>query len=243
MGDVGTVGEVGNLRVGRRFGMASAVTVAVAVVVSAALAVTTPPRSGPYCRSGCLTRPWTDAASFVPRDYWWMYPMLVLLLAAVALAVTVHGMAPAERAPAGLTGVLLGTAATTLLVAGYGIQLVMVQPALLAGEGVDLVLWSQYNPHGLFIALEDVGYAVWGLAFVLLGSTMARRRRGAASAAGWALLAGGTLTLVALVAYALGYRSALDYRFEVTAIALTWLTLGVTAVLVVLTLRRPAPRH
>jgi hypothetical protein len=228
---------------GRRFGLAAAVTVAGAVVVSAVLAVTTPPRSGPYCRTGCLTRPWTDASSFVPRDYWWMYPMLVLLLAAVALAVTLHALARPGRALAGLTGVLLGTAATTLLVADYGIQLAVVQPALLAGEGGDLVLWSQYNPHGLFIALEDVGYAVWGLAFVFLGSALAARRRSAASAAGWTLLAGGSLTLVALVAYALAYRSALEYRFEVTAIALAWLTLGVTALLAAVALRRPAPRR
>ncbi|SER97426.1 hypothetical protein SAMN05216199_1645 [Pedococcus cremeus] len=235
--------DVGRTPGGRRFGVATAVTVVVAVVISAALAVTTPPRSGPYCSTGCLTRPWTDAASFVPRDYWWMYAMLVLLLAAVALAVTVHGLAADGRAMASHTGVLLGTAATTLLVADYGIQLAVVQPALLAGEGGDLVLWSQYNPHGLFIALEDVGYAVWGLAFVLLGSALAGRRRGVAGAAGWTLLAGGALTLVALVACALAYRSALGYRFEVTALALTWLTLGASAVLVAVDLRRTAPRR
>lgn len=243
MGDVGTVGNVGNARVGRRFGLVTAVTVVLAVVVSAALAVTTPPRSGPYCRSGCLTRPWTDAASFVPRDYWWMYPMLVLLLASVALAVTVHAMAAAERAMAGLTGALLGTAATALLVADYGIQLAVVQPALLAGEGGDLLLWSQYNPHGLFIALEDVGYAVWALAFVFLGSALAGRRRGAASGAGWTLVAGGVLTLLALVVYALSYRARLEYRFEVAAIAITWLTLGVAGVQLAVALRRPGSRR
>jgi hypothetical protein len=172
-----------------------------------------------------------------------MYPMLLLLLAAVALAVTVHGLADAERSLASHTGVLLGTAATTLLVADYGIQLAAVQPALLAGEGGDVVLWSQYNPHGLFIALEDVGYAVWGLAFVLLGCALAGRRRTARSTAGWTLLAGGTATLVALVAYTLAYRSALDYRFEVTAIALAWLTLATSAALVVVDLRRSPPRR
>ncbi|TQJ50635.1 hypothetical protein [Phycicoccus sp. SLBN-51] len=76
---------------------------------------------------------------------------------------------------------------------------------------------------------------------MLLGSALAGRRRGAAGAAGWTLLAGGALTLVALVAYALAYRSALDYRFEVTAIALTWLTLGASAVLVAADLRRTTP--
>jgi hypothetical protein len=33
------------------------------------LGVTTPPRSGPYCRESCLGYPYLDAAAFVPRDY------------------------------------------------------------------------------------------------------------------------------------------------------------------------------
>ncbi len=227
----------------RRFGMGAAVAVVLGVVVSAAVAVTTPPRSGPYCRADCVRPPWTDVAEFVPRDYWWMYPMLLLLAAAVALAVTVHGMAGGERPLPSLAGVCLGTAATALLMADYGIQLTTVQPALLAGEAEGLALWSQYNPHGLFIALENVGYAAWGLAFVLLGSSLARQRGGAASAAGWTLVAGGLLTLTALVAYALAYGADLQYRFEVAALTLTWLTLGVTGVLVAIALRRPSPRR
>ena len=225
------------------FAVGAAVAVVLGVVVSAALAVTTPPRSGPYCRAGCVTRPWTDVARFVPRDYWWMYAMLLLLAAALALAVTVHGMAAATRPLAGLTGVCLGTAATALLMADYGIQLGTVQPALLAGETEGLSLWSQYNPHGLFIALENIGYAVWGLAFVLLGSSLARWHRDAASAAGWILVVGGSVTLTALVAYLLAYGADLQYRFEVASLTVTWLTLAVTGVLVTVAVRRPPPRR
>ena len=32
-------------------------------VVSLAMAITTLPRSGPYCRSGCVGYPYTDAAA------------------------------------------------------------------------------------------------------------------------------------------------------------------------------------
>lgn len=231
-------GRIGLTAGQRRFGMGTAVAVVLGVVVSAAVAVTTPPRSGPYCRTDCVRRPWTDVAEFVPRDYWWMYAMILLLAAALALAVTVHGMAAGDRPLPSLTGVCLAAAATALLVADYGIQLTVVQPALLAGETDGLALWSQYNPHGLFIALENVGYAAWGLAFVLLGSSLARRRGGTSSAAGWTLVAGGLLILTALVAYAVAYGADLEYRFEVTALTVTWLTLAATGVLVALTLER-----
>lgn len=228
---------------GRRFGLVAAMTVVVGVVASATIAVTTPPRSGAYCRGDCVTRPWTDVADFVPRDYWWMYPMLALMPAALALAVTVHGMASTKRPLPSLTGVCLGTGATTVLLADYGIQLTAVQPALLAGEADGLSLWSQYNPHGLFIALENVGYAAWGLAFVMLGSSLARRRGGTPSAAGWAMVTGGLITLTTLVAYVVIYGDDLQYRFEVAALTITWLTLGVTGVLVAVALRQPAPRR
>ena len=53
------------------------------------LAVTTPPRSGPFCRTACIGYPYTDAAAFVPRDYLWMYPAAVLALLFVTLVACV----------------------------------------------------------------------------------------------------------------------------------------------------------
>ncbi|MBO3751117.1 hypothetical protein J5X84_34020 [Streptosporangiaceae bacterium NEAU-GS5] len=46
-----------------------ALATAIAAIVSLAVAITTPAHSGPNCRNGCVTYPYTDAAAFVPRDY------------------------------------------------------------------------------------------------------------------------------------------------------------------------------
>ncbi|MGZ4475348.1 MAG: hypothetical protein ACXVWW_06555, partial [Nocardioides sp.] len=64
---------------GVRTGRVAAALTAVSAVVSLAVGVTTPARSGPYCRSGCVGYPYTDAAAFVPRDYLWMYPALAMV--------------------------------------------------------------------------------------------------------------------------------------------------------------------
>ena len=81
-----------------RVGFWTAIVTAGTAAVSIALAVTTPPRSGPYCRSGCIDYPYTDAAAFVPRDYLWMYPAVLLaLLLIVFVACLVEWVGPRRR--------------------------------------------------------------------------------------------------------------------------------------------------
>jgi hypothetical protein len=45
-----------------------------------------------------------------------------------------------------------------------------VQPSLLKGEVEGVSLFSQHNPHGIFIAVEDVGYLVMSMAFLFAGA-------------------------------------------------------------------------
>jgi hypothetical protein len=93
------------------------------------------------------------------------------------------------------------------------------------GETEGLSPWSQYNPHGIFIALENVGYALINIAFILVGLAMTGMPSRLWRAAGWVFVAGGALTLALLVFYSVNYRARLDYRFEVAAIGITWLVL------------------
>jgi hypothetical protein len=94
-------------RQARRLGFWVAVSMVVVGVVGLSVAVTTPPRSGPYCRSDCVTYPYTDVAAFVPRDYLWLYPGLLLVLLFVALAACIHGYATSDKKVFSQTGQLL----------------------------------------------------------------------------------------------------------------------------------------
>ena len=140
--------------------------------------------------------------------------------------------------------VVLAVIGASVLVVDYGIELMVVQPALLAGEVDGLSLWSPYDPHGVFIALENLGYAAFGAAFVLLGAALAGRSGAVLRAVRATFTAGGTLILVALVALAGVYRAGLDYRFEVAGLSLAWLVLVVTGTLlaVMFAAERPSPR-
>jgi hypothetical protein len=113
-----------------------------------------------------------------------------------------------------------------------------LQPAFLLGETEGLSPWTQYNPHGVFIALENVGYVLLNVAFLFMGVAIVGMPERLWRAAGWVFVSGGALTLAALVLYSALYRARLDYRFEVAAIAITWLVLIAAPVLLSIALGR-----
>jgi hypothetical protein len=215
-----------------------AIWTALMAAISLVMAVTTLPRSGPYCQSGCVVYPYTDAAAFVPRDYLWMYPAIVLTLLALVLVECIHSQLPPSRELLSRIGVAFTIMGGAILVVDYAIQLTFIQPALLIGETEGLSPWTQYNPHGIFIALENVGYALFNVAYVFIGVAMLRMPTRLWRAAGWIFALGGALTLMLLVFYGGFYRVRLDYRFEVTAILITWLVLIVAPVLLSIAFRR-----
>jgi hypothetical protein len=221
-----------------RFGSWVAVLTAVCALVALGLAVTTTPRAGPFCPSECLDYPYAGALALVPRDFLWMYPATLMLLGYLIVTIVVLAHAGRDRRLPATIGVAFALMATSTLVVDYGIQVAVVQPSLLAGETEGIALVSQYNPHGVFIALENVGYVALAIAFVFLaqavpgGGWLVRSLR-------WLLLVAGVLTLVALVVMSWWFGMDLGYRFEVVAISITWIAVIASSVLLALWLRRP----
>jgi hypothetical protein len=210
-------------------------------VASLAMAITTLPRSGPYCRSGCVGYPYTDVAAFVPRDYLWMYAAVVLTLLVMALMECIHYQVPPDRQLLSRIGVAFTIMGVATLVVDYASQLTFIQAALVLGETEGLSPWTQYNPHGIFIALENVGYMMINIAFLFIGISMLRMPRRLWRVAGWIFTVGGVATLALLVFYSAFYQVRLDYRFEVLAIFVTWLVLIATPVLLTIALLRTEP--
>jgi len=207
-----------------------AAATALVAAVTLTVGVTTPPRSGPWCTSGCVVYPYTDVAQYVPRDYLWMYPAVALAVLFVVLIAGLDEGTSRRLRVFSRTSLALATASATLLVADYAVQLTVLQPSLLRGETEGLSPLSQYNPHGVFIALENLGYLLAGLAFLCAaaGSAGADRLRRAVR---WIFLGGGALIVAALAVLAVAYRADLEYRFEVTGLAIAWIVLIVNGTL------------
>jgi hypothetical protein len=234
---MGQPNETSGAAAARCVGMWSAAATAVLAAVSFGVAATTPPRTGPFAAPGtALAYPYSAAAQFVPRDFVWMYLALLMMLAFLVLAACIRECAGHDRKVFGTVGLSLAIASFTVIGLDYFIQLRTVQPALLLGEADGLSILSQYNPHGVFIALEELGFLVMGLSFAFLA--LALSRVGLARATRWVLLVASALMVAAFVGMSLYFGFGLEYRFEVTAISIGWLTLMVSGVLLVFVFRR-----
>lgn len=220
------------------WGFVVAVFTVVTALVALAIGVFTLPHGGPYCRSDCVGYPYTGGAEFVPRDFWWMYPAILVALLAGVLMMGLPRRPSAYAALAARVAVMLATIAAGVLVTDYAIQLTVVQPSLLEKETDGLGLWSQFNPHGVFIALENVGYLLLALAFAAIGVAMAAHSR-PERVAQIVFIVGGTATPLALIGYAAAYQADLDYRFEVAGIAVDWLVLIIAGTLLAVATRPP----
>jgi hypothetical protein len=210
--------------------------------VSFGVAVTTPPRTGPFAAAGsALGYPYSAAAEFVPRDFVWMYPALLMMLAYLVLAACIRSRASGPHGLFGSIGQSLAIVSFAVITIDYFIQLQTIQPGLLGGEGADLAALTQYNPHGVFVALENLGFLVMGFSFLFLGLSLGRERLQRATR--WVLVVSFALSLLAFVGMSLYFGLDLEYRFEVAVITIDWLTLIAAGVLLALVFRRSDAVH
>ena len=222
-----------------RVGFWAATLTAILAAVSFGVAATTPPRTGPFAAPGsALPYPYADAAQFVPRDFVWMYLAVLMMLAFLVLAACVREHAADDRKVFGAIGLSLSAVAFTVTALDDFIQLRTVQPALLRGEADGLAIISQYNPHGMFIALEELGFLVMGLSFAFLALSLGSSRLERITR--WVYVVSSTLMVATFVGMSWYFGFGLEYRFEVTAIAIGWLTLMISGVLLAFVFRRSA---
>jgi hypothetical protein len=96
----------------------------------------------------------------------WTIPTLLLAPIFVVLMACIHAGAPVDKKLLAQLGLIFAAIYATFESTNYGIQLLVVRPAILSGQGQDLAILSMANPNGVFPALELLGY-VFQLAGVL----------------------------------------------------------------------------
>ncbi len=222
---------------GGRFSFWIAVSMSVLTAVTLAVAATTLPRSGPFCQSGCVAYPYTDIAAFFPRDYVWMWLALLMAPLFVVLMACIHHYAALEQKLLSLIGLIFASMAAVVIAIVYFVQLTVIQPSLLNGETAGIALLTQYNPHGIFIALESLGYLLMSVAFGFAGAVFSAPGR-LERTLRWIFMAGFGLSVGGLIVLSLIYGNHLEYRFEVLVIMVVWLVLIVTGALLSVLFRR-----
>jgi hypothetical protein len=168
-----------------------------------------------------------------------MYPAMLLMILFVALVASIHEYASPDRKIYGRVGLSIAVVAAAVLLIDYYIQVTVMQPNLEKGQLEGWALLSQYNPNGVFIALEELGYMLMSLVFFCLAPVFAQRNR-LEQAIRWLFVLSFGATVVALVVVSASHGIDRGDRFEIAVISIVWLTLIVAGPIVAAAFRRAA---
>lgn len=182
------------------------------------LALTALPNKVPY--------PFTDdvIADQWPGDYIWMFPAMVLMILVVALVAVLHVHAPRERTVFSLLALGIAVISAAVLLIDYYIQATVMQLNLEKSQLDGWAILTQYNPNGVFIALEELGYLLMSLVFVSLVPIFVRAG-GVGRGIRWLFLLSFAATMLALVVVSVLLGIDRGDVFEIAVISIVWLTL------------------
>lgn len=219
-----------------RLGFYSGVATAVVTVVAFGFAIIAIPVSGAMCTQNCHAYPYNDTAAQWPHDFLWMPIAMLAIVAFVALMVSIHLGASVARKPISLLGLGFALISAAVLLIDYYLQFTVVPSSLAANETEGLALLTMYNPNGIFIALEELGYLVMAVSFLCVAPIFAGSRLELAVRWIFGLAFAACVAATVLIAA----TSGLDRqdRLEIALLSICWLTMIVNGALLAVVFRR-----
>ncbi len=213
-----------------RVGFYAAIVTAVITVITFGFAITAIPISGANCLTDCIEYPYLDTISQFPKDYLWMLPALLMILSYVVLMVSVHANASHDKKIFGQIGLAFAIMAGLILLGDYFVQFSVVPVSLMHGETEGITMLTQYNSHGPFIVLEELGYLMMAFSFLFIVPVFSGKNR-LERAIRWVMIIGFVLTMVSLAAVSFSHGLNRQDRFEVIVISIDWLVLVINGIL------------
>jgi hypothetical protein len=223
------------------FGFYASFILSLLTLVTFGFAITAIPSAGPYCPGNCMDYPFSDILLYYPRDYRWMYLAIFQLFAFVIFMVSNHFIANTAKKLFTFLSIAFALISATVLLLAYFTQFSVVPISVMKGETDGIALITQYNDHGLFIAMEELGYMTMSLALFFLAFAFTKRyslERGIRII----LLGQLVLNVFAFLFYALKFGIERSYLFEVATITINWLTLIIAGLLLAIYYRKSVRR-
>lgn len=206
------------------FGYKVSLATAFLTIITFVIAVLTPPLSGPFCTADCFQYPFTDIMDRFPRDYYWIYLAMILLIFYLVMMICIYQTIANDKKHFGLISLSFTIMSTLVLFTDYFIQVSVIQPSLLAGETDGISILTQFNPHGIFIVLEEIGFIFMMFSFVAIVPAFSNDSRNKKTIK-WTSIAGFILTILSFVLISFIHGIKREYRFEVAIISIVWIEL------------------
>ena len=168
----------------------------------------------------------------------WLYPGFLLAVTFVVLMACIHYYAPDDKRVFSQIGLSFALVYAAVITMDYFVQLTVLQPSLLSGETEGLSLFTQYDPHGIFIALEGLGYLMMSTALLFAAAVFTGGRL--ERAIRWLFVGSFVLAIGSYVGLSLLRFDIV--AFEVTILTINWVVLIVSGALLSVLFKR-AGRH
>jgi hypothetical protein len=213
------------------FGFYSSFLLSFLTIVTFGFAMTAIPPAGPYCPDNCMEYPFSDILLYYPRDYYWIYLSILQLFAFVIFSVANHFVANTAKKLYTFLSISFTLISSTVLLIAYFTQFSVVPISVMKGETEGIALITQYNEHGLFIAMEELGYITMSIALFFLAFAFTKNSR-AERIIRAILIIQLFLTILAFIFYSLKFGLDRSYRFEVVTIAINWLVIIIVGIMI-----------
>ncbi len=211
-------------------GFYSAIFLTLITIITFGLALTAVPISGANAPGDGLPYPYLDTLKQFPKDYLWMITAIILILTYVVFMVSINTIADNEFKIFSQISLVFTIISATILLIDYFIQIAVVPVSLANNETEGITLITQYNPHGVFIALEELGYLVMSISFLFIAPIFTKKGR-LELFIKWIFIIAFLLTIIALIIIIFLHGIEREDRFEVIAISISWLVLIINGIL------------
>ena len=154
----------------------------------------------------------------------------------LALVAFIHHQASDDKRLFSQISLSFATISVGLLMLDFFIQWTVVLPSTQTGEVSGLYLFTQYNPHGLFVSIESLAYLLMSTSFLALAPLYSGG--GLQRSIQRIFVAGFVLAVCSFVVLAMARQDIV--QFEVLVIMIDWLTLIVTGIMMAILFKRAA---
>ncbi len=214
-----------------KFGFYSSLSLTLLTIITWGFAMMAIPPAGPYCPGDCMSYPFSDILSYYPRDYYWMYLAIFQLFAYLIFIVSNHFITPIENKLFSFLSVAFALISTIVLLIAYFVQFSVVPMSMMKGETDGIALITQYNGHGIFIAMEELGYITMSISFLFLAFIFSMKNRLEKSIR-LILIFSFLFTVLSFIFYSIKFGIDRSYRFEVATITINLLTIITVGILI-----------
>jgi len=211
-------------------GFYSSIFVAVSTIITFGFAMIAIPPAGPYCPANCMDYPFLNLLKYYPRDYLWMYCSIFQLIGYVVFTVAILFQTNNSKTIFSFLGLCFAVMAVLILMSDYFVQFTVVPISVRNNELEGIPILTQYNGHGIFIALEELGYILMSLSMLFLSLTFSLKNKIELSIRIFFTLSF-LGTFLSFVFYVFKYGIDKSYRFEVATITINFLVLIINGIL------------